>query len=215
MRRASYAVAVVVAERVPTPHPGRQVVLLVGSGNNGGDALYAGAFLRRRGMRVTALLTDPGKAHQGGLRALRGAGGRILVHDGAAVQPVIARADVVIDGLVGLAAKPPLRESAAALVGAANATDALRVAVDLSSGIEPDTGQVRGVSFLADVTVTFGGITTGLLLADQQVGTVVSVPIGMDMSGRPADLIAMTDGTLQRMLPGPGPASDKFSGGLV
>jgi hydroxyethylthiazole kinase-like uncharacterized protein yjeF len=215
MRRASYAVAVVVAERVPSPHPGRRVVLLVGSGNNGGDALYAGAFLRRRGMRVVAVLTDPGKAHQGGLRALRRAGGRVLIHDDAAVQPVIARADVVIDGLVGLSAKPPLREFAAALVGHANATDALRVAVDLPSGIEPDTGQVRGVSFLADVTVTFGGIKTGLLIADQQVGTVVSVPIGMDMSGRPADLIAMTDGTLQRMLPGPGPASDKFSGGLV
>jgi len=77
MRRASYAVAVVVAERVPSPHPGRRVVLLVGSGNNGGDALYAGAFLRRRGMRVTAVLTDEAKAHQGGLRALRRNGGRL------------------------------------------------------------------------------------------------------------------------------------------
>ena len=206
MRRASYAVAVVVAERVPSPHPGRRVVLLVGSGNNGGDALYAGAFLRRRGMRVDRGAHRPGKAHQGGLRALRRAGGRVLMHDDPAVQAVIARADVIIDGLVGLSAKPPLREAAAALVGHANATDALRVAVDLPSGIEPDTGQVRGVSFLADVTVTFGGIKTGLLIADEQVGTVVSVPIGMDMSDRPADLIAMTDGTLQRMLPGPGPA---------
>jgi NAD(P)H-hydrate repair Nnr-like enzyme with NAD(P)H-hydrate epimerase domain len=85
MRRASYAVAVVVAERVPSPHPGRRVVLLVGSGNNGGDALYAGAFLRRRGMRVTAVLTDEAKAHQGGLRALRRSGGRGRVDDDPAV----------------------------------------------------------------------------------------------------------------------------------
>ena len=70
-------------------------------------------------------------------------------------------------------------------MGNANATDALRVAVDIPSGIEPDTGRVRGVAFLADVTVTFGGIKTGLLIADEQVGTVVSVPIGMDMSDRP------------------------------
>ena len=205
MRRASYAIALVVAEHTPSPHPGRQVVLLVGSGNNGGDALYAGAFLRASGMRVTAVLTAPDKAHQGGLKALHRARGRLLMHDDPAVAAVIDNADVIIDGLVGLAAKPPLRENAADLVGKANASNALRVAVDLPSGIEPDTGRVRGVAFLADLTVTFGGIKTGLLIADEQVGTIVSVPIGMEMTDQPADLIAMTDGSLQQLLPGPGP----------
>ena len=99
MRRASYAVAVVVAERVPSPHPGRRVALLVGSGNNGGDALFAGAFLRRRGMRVTAILTDRAKAHQGGLAALVRSGGRVLLHDDPAVKTVVGQADVIIDGL--------------------------------------------------------------------------------------------------------------------
>jgi ADP-dependent NAD(P)H-hydrate dehydratase / NAD(P)H-hydrate epimerase len=215
MRRASYAVALEVAERLPSPHAGAQVVLLVGSGNNGGDALHAGAFLRGRGPRVTAVLTDPAKAHPAGLEALRRAGGRVYPHDDARVARSIDHADVIIDGLVGLSARPPLRESAAELVGKANASNALRVAVDLPSGIEPDTGQVKGVAFLADVTVTFGGIKTGLLIADQQVGTVVNVPIGMDMTGRPAELIAMTDGTLAGLLTGPGPTADKFSGGLV
>ena len=215
MRRASHAIALVVAEHTPSPHPGRQVVLLVGSGNNGGDALYAGAFLRARGMRVTAILTDPDKAHQGGLKALHRSRGRLLQHNEPAVDGVIDNADVIIDGLVGLAAHPPLREGAADLVGKANASNALRVAVDLPSGIEPDTGQVRGVAFLADLTVTFGGIKTGLLVADEQAGTIVSVPIGMEMTDQPADLIAMTDGSAQRLLPGPGPGGDKFTGGLV
>ena len=188
MRRASWAVALEVADRVPAPHPGRQVVLLVGSGNNGGDALYAGVFLRSRGMRITAVLTDPAKAHAAGLGALRRAGARVLVHDDPGVKDVLAQADVILDGVVGLSAKPPLRQRAAELVGKANGTDALRVAVDLPSGIEPDSGRVRGVAFLADVTVTFGAIKTGLLIADEQVGTIVSVPIGMDLSsaaGRP------------------------------
>ncbi len=219
MRRASHAIALEVADRLPSPHPGRHVVLLVGSGNNGGDALYAGAFLRGRGMRITAVLLDPAKAHPAGLRALRRAGARVLAADDAAsatgITQAIHRADVIIDGVVGLAARPPLRENAAELVGNANATDALRVAVDIPSGVEPDTGRVRGVSFLADVTVTFGGIKPGLLIADEQAGTVVSVPIGMEMTGRSADLIAMTDGTLRALLPGPGPAADKFTGGLV
>lgn len=215
MRRASWAVASVVAEQLPSPHPGRQVVLLVGSGNNGGDALYAGAFLRARGMRVTAVLTDPSRAHAGGLAALRRTGGRAISHADPAVKAVVAQADVILDGVVGLSAKPPLRRVAADLVGSANATDALRVAVDLPSGVEPDSGRVRGVAFLADLTVTFGGIKTGLLIADEQVGTIVNVPIGMDLDGAPAELIAMTNGTLRQLLEGPGPAADKFTGGLV
>ncbi len=215
MRRASFAVAAEVAERVPFPHPGRRVVLLVGSGNNGGDALFAGAFLRRRGMQVTAVLLNPGRAHPGGRRALCRLGGRVLNHDDPVVPLVVDRADVVIDGVVGIGATPPLRGDAAELIGRANATDALRVAVDLPSGIEPDTGRVRGVAFLADVTVTFGGIKVGLLIADEQAGTIVSVPIGMAMTGRPAEVIAMTDGSLRQVLPDPPPAADKYSGGLV
>ena len=77
MRRASAAVALAVAERTSPPRPGRRVVLLVGSGNNGGDALFAGAMLRGRGMAVTAVLLDPDKAHPAGLAALRRAGGRV------------------------------------------------------------------------------------------------------------------------------------------
>src|SRR5439155_11419353 len=54
---------------------GARIVLLVGAGNNGGDALYAGARLARRGARVTAVLLSPDRAHPGGLAALRVAGG--------------------------------------------------------------------------------------------------------------------------------------------
>ncbi len=215
MRRASAAVALAVAERTSRPRPGKRVVLLVGSGNNGGDALFAGAMLRGRGMSVTAVLLQPDKAHPAGLAALRRVGGRIRHHHAQDVSTVIDQADVVIDGVVGLAAKPPLRPPAAALIEQANAGSALRVAVDLPSGIEPDTGRVDGPAFLADVTVTFGGIKSGLLLADAQTGTIICDPIGMDMSDRPAELVAMTDGAVARLIPTPGPGADKFTGGLV
>src|SRR5690348_9577751 len=56
---------------------GARVVLLVGAGNNGGDALFAGALLAQRGARVTALLLDPARAHADGLLALDRAGGRV------------------------------------------------------------------------------------------------------------------------------------------
>lgn len=251
MRRASSALASVVAERLPRPHPGRSAVLLVGSGNNGGDALWAGAFLRRRGLAVTALLLDPDRAHPAGLAALRRSGGRVIGLDAAApvderVRGLLAAADVVIDGIVGLSARPPLRPAAAALVTAANGAPGLKVAVDLPSGVDPDTGTTgaRGDAepavFAADVTVTFGGVKTGLLLA---ADAVVSVGIGMDPSAAPtvpvtsptspepadrptggdrllaaareADAVSLTDADLRVLLPDPGTGADKFTDGLV
>ncbi|MFT4262695.1 MAG: NAD(P)H-hydrate epimerase [Nocardioides sp.] len=75
MQRAAYGVATAVIELLGGIY-GRRVVLLVGSGDNGGDALYAGAVLARRGASVEAWLLGS-TAHEGGLAALRGAGGRV------------------------------------------------------------------------------------------------------------------------------------------
>src|SRR6202035_1308700 len=132
MGRAACGIAVQAAEML-SQRPGRvagsRVVLLVGAGNNGGDALWAGAFLRRRSVAVTAVLLAPERAHAAGLAALRRAGGRITT-DGAAV----AKADLVIDGIVGLSAHGPLRPAAAELV--ARITSPV-LAVDLPSGVDP------------------------------------------------------------------------------
>ena len=79
MRRAAHGVSVRAAELLRERTggvAGRRVTLLVGAGNNGGDALWAGMELRRRGVRVTALLLAPDRAHPAGLAALRRAGGR-------------------------------------------------------------------------------------------------------------------------------------------
>lgn len=216
MRRAARAVADTVAARMPSPVPGRGAVLLVGAGNNGGDALFAGADLRRRGMAVTALLADPARAHPAGLAALRRAGGRVLAAGSGSVPPpivtLLARADAIVDGLVGLGATPPLRPAAAALVAAANAVDGWRIAVDLPSGIDPDTGCERGAVFRADVTVTFGGMKTGLLFAGA-AGLVEVAEIGMVPDS--ADAAVLTDDDAARLTPRPGVADDKFSLGVT
>ncbi|MBW1597867.1 NAD(P)H-hydrate epimerase, partial [Streptomyces sp. JJ38] len=75
MQRAAAGLAVAAAELLGRTY-GARVALLVGSGDNGGDALYAGARLARRGAAVTAVLLAPDRAHPGGLAALRAAGGR-------------------------------------------------------------------------------------------------------------------------------------------
>ena len=95
---------------------GSRVVLLVGAGNNGGDALWAGASLASRGARVTAVALS-GHPHPGGLQALVAAGGRVVeVVDGTAA---VRDADLVIDGIVGIGGRGALRDDAAVLARAA------------------------------------------------------------------------------------------------
>ncbi|MGK5113005.1 NAD(P)H-hydrate epimerase, partial [Geodermatophilus sp. CPCC 205506] len=76
MQRAATGLATVCLRLLGRAH-GVRVTALVGAGNNGGDALFAGAQLARRGARVTAVLLDAERAHAAGLAALRAAGGRV------------------------------------------------------------------------------------------------------------------------------------------
>ncbi|WP_304414257.1 NAD(P)H-hydrate epimerase, partial [Kitasatospora sp. MY 5-36] len=103
MQRAAAGLAATCA-RLLTGRRGRvygsRVTVLAGSGDNGGDALYAGAALARRGARVTAVLLVPEKAHPGGLAALRAARGRVTVEQEVGLAD-FSRADLVLDGIVG------------------------------------------------------------------------------------------------------------------
>jgi hydroxyethylthiazole kinase-like uncharacterized protein yjeF len=212
MRRAAFGIAVqaaaMLAER-PGRVVGSRVVLLVGAGNNGGDALWAGAFLRRRSVAVTAVLLAPDRAHPAGLAALRKAGGRITT-DGSAIP----RADLVIDGIVGLSAHGPLRPAAAELV--ANITSPV-LAVDLPSGVDPDTGAVDGPAVRADVTVTFGARKPGHVLSDGAVhaGRVVLVDIGLGPELGEPDLRVLTAADVGAAWPIPGPNDDKYTQGVT
>ncbi|HET9758548.1 MAG TPA: NAD(P)H-hydrate epimerase, partial [Nocardioidaceae bacterium] len=112
MQRAAAGLAYAVLELLGRAY-GARALLLVGSGDNGGDALYAGVLLARRGVAVEALLLSPEKVHRAGLAALRGAGGRVVGSAAGAGTP-----DVVVDGIVGIGGRPPLREEAAAALAA-------------------------------------------------------------------------------------------------
>ena len=145
MQRAATGLATVCGRLLGRSY-GRRVVLLVGTGNNGGDALFAGAHLARRGARVTAVLLDPARVHAAGLAALRAAGGRVTAPDG---RTGLDRADLVLDGIVGIGGSGGLRPDAAALVERAAAGPGLMVAVDDPSGDDADTGAVDGAAFPA------------------------------------------------------------------
>ena len=158
MQRAATGLATVCLRLLDTVY-GRRVALLVGTGNNGGDALFAGAHLARRGAVVTAVLLDPERAHPAGLAALRLAGGRAAGTDEAAAA--IGRADLVLDGMLGIGGRGGLRSEAAELARLAGEAAALTVAVDVPSGVDADTGAVEGAAFPAMHTVTFGAVKLG------------------------------------------------------
>ncbi|KAA2264682.1 NAD(P)H-hydrate dehydratase [Solihabitans fulvus] len=225
MRRAAFGVATaaagMLAERVGGLRaggsrvggvPGRRVVLLVGAGNNGGDALFAGAFLRRRGVRVTAVLLDPERAHAAGLAALVRLGGRIAPADDC--PGVLESADLVVDGIVGLSARGPLRPAAAELVRRISAPV---LAVDLPSGVDPDTGAVAGPSVRADVTVTFGCRKPAHVLSPgaARCGTVRVVDLGLLPELGEPDLVLLDPAEIGRRWPVPGPADDKYTQGVT
>ncbi|HEV8566314.1 MAG TPA: NAD(P)H-hydrate dehydratase [Actinoplanes sp.] len=196
---------------------GASVLLLVGSGDNGGDTLYAGASLAGRGARVRALLLNPERVHLAGLAALRRAGGYT-------VRDLPDRVDLVLDGIVGIGASGGLRPPADAIVAAlGDLRDRVGqrtpvVAVDVPSGVAVDTGGVPSDAVTADVTVTFGCLKPAHVVgpAATRAGLVDLVDIGLGPMLRAAPAIRVPDAAdIATWWPRPGPASDKYSRGVV
>jgi len=210
MQRAATALATQCLDVLGAGY-GANVVLLVGGGNNGGDALFAGARLARRGARVTALLVDPARAHAGGLAALRRAGGRAAAAD----PDLVAGADLVVDGVLGIGGRGGLRGPAAALAQAA--MDRPTVAVDVPSGVDADSGVASGAAVRADVTVTFGclkpGLVTGTGAALAGEVRLVDIGLGPHLPSAPTEVLEAVD--VLAALSTPGAHDDKYTRGVV
>ncbi|GAA1058296.1 hypothetical protein GCM10017608_06980 [Agromyces luteolus] len=177
------------------------VIVIAGSGDNGGDALFAGAHLAARGADVRIVAVGS-RLHEAGAEAAHAAGARDLdpgpAGDPSEFDEAVRTADVLVDGILGIgaAATPALRGLAREVVVRVRAglgpewvaragrgtRHPLVVAVDLPSGISPDDGSVPDPTVLpADVTVTMGAVKAGLLSgpAVELVGRVVLVDLGL------------------------------------
>jgi hydroxyethylthiazole kinase-like uncharacterized protein yjeF len=224
MRRAAVGLATTCARTLGRVS-GARVVVLAGSGSNGGDALHAGAWLARRGARVDAVLLSS-RTHEQGLADLRRAGGGVLsiLSDPTSDHPALERAaglvrvaDLVLDGIVGIGGSGALRPDAARLVAAAADAGGLLVAVDVPSGVDASTGEVAGAAVRADLTVTFGTHKPGLLIdpGGAYAGSVSLVDIGLGphLGRRGVEVLEAED--VADLLPVPAAESDKYSRGVV
>lgn len=205
MARAARAIAVAACQLLGFRY-GARVLLLVGAGDNGADALYAGAELARRGVAVQAVLGSA-TADQAALAALRAAGGRLV--ELADAGP----ADLVIDGLVGIGGRGPLREPMRPLVAFAEGRRVL--AVDLPSGVDPDTGAVAGPAIRAELTVCMGGLKPGLLVGPGRwhAGVIRLVDIGISAALPEPATVQLEDADI--IVRRPGPDDDKYTRGVV
>ncbi|CAA2104134.1 Bifunctional NAD(P)H-hydrate repair enzyme Nnr [Methylobacterium bullatum] len=156
MRRAGAAVAARAAAMVAVPS---RILVLCGPGNNGGDGFVAARLLERDGYPIDLVCTVPVESLTGDA-ALAAADwqGAVLTE----ADP--AGAALVIDALFGAGLSRDLDGAARAMVERVAATDVPVLAVDIPSGIDGDTGALRGVALRARETVTFVALKPGHLL---------------------------------------------------
>lgn len=207
MQRAAAGLATAITDLMGGGY-GRRVLLLVGAGDNGGDALWAGARLARRGVRVEALLLAE-TVHPAGLAALRAAGGR-ATRDLDDLDP---SPHVVVDGIVGIGGRPGLRPPAVAALGRFAGVPV--VAVDVPSGVDVDTGRVEGEHVRADLTVAFGTHNVAHLVdpAGAAAGALHLVDLGLDLPAPAVEALQPDD--VRDLLPRPGEAVHKYTRGVV
>lgn len=207
MRRAAYGLAAEIIGELAARTggvSGRRVCAVVGSGDNGGDALWAATFVRRRGAAADAILLNPERTHRKGLAAFRRAGGRI-------VESVSPATDLVIDGVVGISGSGSLRPAAAEVFAAVDDAGIPVVAVDIPSGIDAATGATSGPAVRAAATVTFGGLKPVHALGE--CGRVRLIDIGLDLPD--TDVLGFEATDVAARWPVPGPHDDKYTQGVT
>jgi NAD(P)H-hydrate epimerase len=188
MENAGRGVAEIIVRERPGV-PGLDVRIVCGAGQNGGDGFVVARHLLRRGARVRVLLALPPEKLTGDaalfakvLRVLDPDCIQDLSSEGDATvwQAHLAGAAVVVDALFGTGLRARIAGVPAAAIAAMNATRALRVSVDIPSGLDADTGKVHGSAVHAHITATMAHRKLGLVLdADAQVGRVDVVDLGV------------------------------------
>ncbi|HLH78038.1 MAG TPA: NAD(P)H-hydrate dehydratase [Candidatus Binataceae bacterium] len=163
MSNAGAGVAHALLERWPQARQARAgaIVVVAGRGNNGGDGLVAARVLHESGLQPRVLLLGRTQALAGdaarACQELTGAGSRIEeIGSEEDLRRSFGSPGWIIDAIFGTGLNAPITGLPAAAIALINGSDAGRVAVDIPSGINADTGGVMGVAVQAALTVTFG-----------------------------------------------------------
>lgn len=206
MERAGLAVARAAVHLAGGAY-GRRAVVICGKGNNGGDGLVAARYLAGWGMGVTAvLISDPDTLREpaaGNFRRLSEGRVRGLQFAEPVLRREVERADVAVDAIFGIGFRGIAEGPQAAAIEILNASGVPVVAVDIPSGVEADTGMVRGVAIRAATTVTFGAPKVGALLfpGAARAGAVQVADIGFPDDLMVGDILLVERDDVRSLLP--------------
>lgn len=213
MRRAARGLA----DALDHVGAGEVLLMLIGPGNNGGDALYAAVHLLDRGVRVDLCLLDPAKVHEDGLAAALAAGAEIVE------APSSQRH--CLDAVFGIGARPGLSGRAAEWAEWIAEAHPFTVAVDVPSGVDVDAATTAGIHIGADATVTFGTYKNALLIGPaaeaaghgQPIAEFVDIGLDLHLPAPSVEAIEPTDGELLAETFGwlRSPGSHKYSRGVL
>jgi len=199
MENAGHNIALEIASRFK---PDKSVAIFCGLGGNGGDGFVAARHLSSLGFKVTVILAGKAKeiSHKAALEnwnALQFLKESILIHevDDSSLIPNVT-AEIVVDALLGTGTKGKLKPPILQLVEKINALNAFRVAVDVPTGIESDTGEILGAAVKANLTITFHRTKKGLESAKEYVGELIVKDIGLPKEfenyAGPGDVLLVT-----------------------
>lgn len=181
MEIAGRGIADHVATYLLRTDPTMPVTLLVGPGNNGGDAFVAGSYLMQKGFCVNAYLPKPlddckPLCKKNGLR-FQSHGGQILT------APSIRQGSLFLDGLFGTGFHGELRDPYAKLIREINREASAVIAIDIPSGLNGKDGSISGEAFFAKETIYLGHPKSGFFIGKgyEHVGTLRRVDFGLPL----------------------------------
>jgi NAD(P)H-hydrate epimerase len=203
---------------------GRRVLTLAGRGNNGGDAIIATRVLAGESGARPALYLVSERGEDPLLAWARGSGVPLARHGepGATEQlrRWLAEAGVVLDGILGIGGRLPLQGAIAEVLGVCRDVfppGQRRVAVDVPTGVQADTGQADERAFVADLTLATGPAKVGLFIhpGAAHAGRVRALDIGLVSAADPVRLWRLDAQTVARSLPARPDDSNKGTFGKV
>ena len=164
----------------------KRIVTIAGTGNNGGDALVAARHLSSHGTKITVILlgspeeikTEEARINWKILEQMNAVDLIFAKEISKEIIKIINRAYIIIDGIFGIGIKGKIKEPQSGVIDVINRSKAYKVAVDVPSGLDPDTGKIHDKCVKADATVTFHRMKKGLS-KKSVCGRIIVKPIGI------------------------------------
>ncbi len=186
---------------------GARVAVFCGTGNNGGDGLAAARHLAGLGAEVIVILVGDhekirsreARINFEAVRAMRESIKLFIIRtieDLEKIRREIEESEVIVDAIFGTGIRGPIAEPWRSAIQLINSLKSLKIAVDIPSGLNPDTGEAGDTCVNADVTVTFHRPKRGMPAAADYCGEVIIAPIGIP----PEAEIVMGPGNLRQAL---------------